>query len=276
MCGRKTVLRIRHVNLKTNRNDTKANKPARDSSAALLEESRRLQKQLRHFTQQILVTQEAARTKLSHGLQNEVVQTLAGAQLRLLVLKNEMLGSNRDFKKMIAVTQRLVQTSVDVVHRFACDLRPTVLDDLGLIPALLSQLKDFRKETGIHVDFTSSAGVDKLTPARRTILYRIVQKALLDIARHAGVSHVKVSLLKSRGAICLEIHDNGIGFSVEEADLGKGLLLPAMREQVEMQGGTLDMESGQGKESTVRVRIPQGPARPKKRPLKKNAPLKCP
>lgn len=267
------------MNLKTNRNDIKAGQAARNGSAALLGESRRLQKQLRHFTRQILVTQEAARTKLSLGLQNEVVQTLAGAQLRLLVLKNEMLASNKDFQKMIAVTQRLVQTSVDVVHRFACDLRPTVLDDLGLVPALLSRLKEFRKETGIHVVFTSSADADHLTPANRTMLYRILQKSLLDITRQAQASHVKVSLLLTSGAICLDIHDNGIRSSLEGADLeksGKCLDLSAVREQVEIQGGTLHVESAQGKNTTVRVTMPQGPAKPTKRPPKKTAPTKCP
>lgn len=267
------------MNLKTNRNDIKAGRQAESSSAALLGESRRLQKQLRHFTQQILVTQEAARTKLSIGLQNEVVQTLAGAQLRLLVLKNEMLGNNKDFQKMIAVTQRLVQTSVDVVHRFACDLRPTVLDDLGLVPALLSRLKEFRKETGIHVVFTSSADVDHLTSANRTILYRILQKSLLDITRQARASHVKVSLLKTSEAICLDIHDNGIRSSLEAADLektGKCFDLSAVREQVEMQGGTLDVESAQGKETTLRVKMPQRLAKPMKRPPKKTTPTKCP
>ncbi|MFZ4775779.1 MAG: sensor histidine kinase [Terrimicrobiaceae bacterium] len=182
---------------------------------------------------------------------------------------------------MIAATQRLVQASVDVVHRFACDLRPTVLDDLGLVPALISQLKDFRKETGIHVEFTSSADVDNLTPARRTILYRFVQTALQDITGHVGTSHVKVSLLKSQEGICLEIHDNGIGVSMEKADLGKvgkRLGLPAMRDQVEMLGGILDVDSGPGKNTTVRVRIPQDLAKPKKQKLKKTAPTptKCP
>ena len=114
----------------------------------LLEQSRHQQEQLRHLSHQILSAQEEERKQISRELHDEIAQTLTGINVHLATLKTEAALNTKGLTKKIARTQRLVEKSVNIVHRFARELRPTVLDDLGLIPALHSFMKEFTKRTG--------------------------------------------------------------------------------------------------------------------------------
>src|SRR5207253_2494804 len=133
------------------------------------EESHTLQGQLRNLSHQILSAQEEERKKISRELHDEIAQILAGINIRLGSLKAEAGHRGRYFQHKIDRTQRLVEKSVDIVHRFARDLRPTLLDDLGLIPALHAFVKTFTKDTGVRVRITVFAGVEKLDNIRRTV-----------------------------------------------------------------------------------------------------------
>ena len=130
-------------------------KKSEQHSSQLLEQSRHLQEQLRHLSRQILPAQEEERKRISRELHDEIAQILTGINVRLAALKMEATVNTKGLKRKIARTQRLVEKSVDIVHRFARELRPAVLDDLGLIPALHSFMKDFAKRTGIRIHFTS-------------------------------------------------------------------------------------------------------------------------
>ena len=103
--------------------------------------------------------------------------------------------------------------------------RQTVLDDLGLIPALQSFIKDFTKETKIRIHFTTSAGVEQLNGTQRTVLYRVAQSALTNVHKHARASVVKVSIQKLQDAIRLEIHDNGKSFDMERVLFAKKMCI---------------------------------------------------
>ena len=113
----------------------------------LLKQSRHMQDQLRLLSRQVLTMQEEERKKISRELHDVIAQTLTGINVRLASLKKQATSNTRGLERSIARTQRLVQQSVDIVHRFARTLRPTVLDDLGLIPALHTFMKHFRAET---------------------------------------------------------------------------------------------------------------------------------
>ena len=169
-----------------------------------------------------------------------------------------MVNPNR-LKRQIAQTQRLVGKSVQIVHQFALELRPTALDDLGLIVTLHSLMKEFMKRTGVRVQFTTFAGVDQLSSARRTMLYRVVQSALSNVAAHAHASGVKVRIQKLRATVRMEIADNGKSFDVERVLGAKGskhLGLLGMRERVEMVGGRFNVESAPGQGTTICVECP--------------------
>jgi len=146
------------------------------------------------------------------------------------------------------------------VHRFARQLRPPVLDDLGLIPAVHSQVKEFAQRTRIRTGFSAITAVERLTNEKRTVLYRVIQEALTNVAKHAQATLAKVRITRQLdGAIRLEIHDNGKSFQVQRVLLGKGrkrLGLLGMRERVEMVGGRFTVESAPGKGTTIRAQIP--------------------
>ena len=227
--------------------------------AELLAQSRRQQEQLRHLSHQLLSTQEEERKKISRELHDVIAQTLASINVRLGALKEEATTNTKDLRKKISSTQRLVGKSVDIVHRFARELRSTVLDDLGLIPALDSFVKSLAKRTGLHIHLKVFAAVEELDNDKRTVLYRVAQEALTNVARHAQASRVEVSIQKLPAAVRMEIKDDGKSFQVRRVlDVRRShrLGLLGMRERVEMVGGSFSVESAPGKGTTVLAKIP--------------------
>ena len=228
-------------------------------SNRLLDESRRLQEQLRLLSRRVLSVQEEERKRISRELHDVIAQMLTGINVRLATLKVEATADSAGLRKKISSTQRLVEKSVDIVHRFARELRPAVLDDLGLIPALHTFMKGFTKETGIRVSLTAFAGVEDLSNAKRTVFYRVAQEALANVARHAHASRVDVSILSLPDAVCMQIKDNGQSFDVDRilcAGKMKRMGLLGMRERVEMVGGKFKVESAPGHGTIIQAQIP--------------------
>jgi signal transduction histidine kinase len=222
----------------------------------LLQQSDRLQQELRQLSRQILSAQEEERKEISRELHDVIAQTLTGINVRLAALAKEAAINTKGLDLNIAKTQRLVEKSVDIVHRFARELRPAVLDDLGLIPALHSFMKNFTARTGVRTRLTAFADVEKMDTAQRTILFRVAQEALNNVARHAHASQVEVSIQKSAGGICMKVEDDGKSFNVERtlhSNRGKRLGLLGMRERLEMVGGSFSIESAPGKGTTIRA-----------------------
>ncbi len=226
----------------------------------LLEQSRVLQDQLRRLSHQVLHAQEEERKRISRELHDVIAQTLTGINIRLAALKKEAALNREGFDHSITRTQKLVEHSVNVVHEFARELRPAVLDDLGLIPALHSFVKIFSQRTHLHVDLKAFAGVEQLDNNKRTILYRVAQEALNNVARHAQASRVEVSIQKlADGGIGMKIKDDGKSFRVERALPANGckrLGLVGMRERVEMVGGKFAVASTPGQGTTIIAQIP--------------------
>jgi len=227
--------------------------------AQLLEQSHRLQEELRSLSRQLLSAQEEERKRISRELHDEIAQTLSSINVQLATLKRQAAINVKGLRKKIASAQRMVEKSVDIVHRFARDLRPPALDDLGLIPALHSFVKRFANRTGVRARLTVFAQVERLDGARRTMLYRVAQEALTNVARHARATRVEVSIRELPGAVCMEIKDNGKSFPVKRILHAKGnkhLGLLGMRERVEMVGGHFSVESVKGRGTTIRAQIP--------------------
>lgn len=225
----------------------------------LLARSGRMQEHLRRLSHEILQAHEDERKKISRELHDEVGQTLTAVNVKLASLNREAIVNTTGLKKKIASTQRLLKKSMNTVHRFARNLRPPLLDDLGLIPALHSYMKEFTKRTSLPIRFTASRAVERLSADKRTVLYRVAQEALTNVAKHAEADSVDVSMWKSRGIVHLEVHDDGKSFPIEQALSAtriKRLGLLGMRERVEMVGGIFAAESTPGKGTTVRVQIP--------------------
>lgn len=227
--------------------------------STLLAQSDRLQEQLRRLSRQILSAQEEERKKISRELHDVIAQTLTGINLRLATLKKEAAINTKGLNRNIAHTQKLVERSVEIVHQFASKLRPIVLDDLGLVPALHSYLKSFSEATGVRVHLTAFAGVENLDVANRTVLFRVAQEALTNVARHARASRVDVSISSSPQYISMRVTDDGKSFQYDQvirSQRRKHLGLLGMRERLEMMGGQFSVQSAPGKGTTIEARLP--------------------
>lgn len=234
-------------------------KKGQEKYRTLFMESHVMGKKLRQLTHQIISAQEDERKEISRELHDEVVQTLVGINVELAALGKGTSVGLQTLKEKIARTQRLVEHSVNAVHRFARELRPAVLDDLGLIPALHAYSKSLSERKKINIRMTAFGGVEALGTAKRVVLYRVAQEALTNVARHAHATQVRMSITEISGAIRMEISDNGKSFPVKKTLLAKNnkrLGLVGMRERVEMVGGKLVIESAPGKGTIVRAEIP--------------------
>jgi signal transduction histidine kinase len=225
----------------------------------MLTQSRRMQEHLRHLTRKILTAQEDERREISRELHDEIAQTLTGINVRLANLKREAVVNTKGLKGKIAGTQRLVQKSVKIVHRFARQLRPALLDDLGLVPALSSFINGMKERTSLPIKLTTFPELGNLDVRQRTVFYRVAQEALTNIVRHAEAKMVEVVFKKRRKSVLMEIRDNGKSFDVQYVLLAKGknhLGVLGMRERVEMVGGVFRIESDPGHGTLVSAEIP--------------------
>ncbi len=244
----------------THREEIEDSLRTRESTTSqLLVKSRLMQDELRLLSRRLILIQEEERMRISRELHDVIAQTLAGINVRLATLRLQSTADAGDFQKKIATTQELLEKSMGIVHRFAIDLRPTALDDLGLIPALRSHLKRFTETTGITVTLTADKEPMNLTSAYRTVLYRIAQEALANVSRHSRATHAKLVIDKGADHIRMEITDNGVGFKIANLELpdrtGRlGLL--GMRERMVMVGGSFHVESVPGSGTTIRVELP--------------------
>jgi len=230
-----------------------------DHSVRLLKQSRCLQEQLRLFSRHTLSAQEEERKRISRELHDVIAQMLTGINVQLATLITEAAASTRGLSLKISRAQRLVQKSVDIVHRFARELRPALLDDLGLVPAVHAYLKGFAAETGIRVNLTAFKGDEALTAPMRTALYRVALEALTNVARHAQAARVDLTLRKGDDSILMEVKDDGNAFDVEKmwsVRKSRHLGMLGMRERIEMVGGSFTVESAPGRGTTVKAQIP--------------------
>ncbi len=251
------------------------------ASSKLLSKSSHLQTDLRRLTHRLETSEKAERRRIGHKLHSEIVQTLICIKAQLTHFKAKEKAASKDLSQSIDHTQRLVKDSVATVHSIARDLRPTLLDDLGLVPALESYLRDFMRDIGIRVTFSAYSGIEEISRPMCTVLYRVTEEALSNVARYAQASRVDLNIFHRDGKLCAEIHDNGQGFDVGRSSRGSArdkLGLIGMRERVEMIGGTFCVQSAPGKETTLRIEIPTHHSRSRHTHAAPTAPttLACP
>ena len=225
----------------------------------LLQKAQKMQSELRSLSHKILHAQEEERKRISRELHDEIAQTLVGINVHLAAFTVEAASDPKGLEQKIIRTKKLVDKSVEIVHRYARELRPTVLDDLGLTPALHTFMKEFTKRTGIHTRLTSFATIEELDTSRRTVLFRVAQEAMTNVYRHAEATLVVVTIQENADGVCMEITDDGKSFGVDRAlenSVGKHLGLLGMRERLEMVDGSFAVVSIPGKGTTIIAQIP--------------------
>lgn len=225
----------------------------------LLARSRLMEQRMRRLSHKLLSVQEEERLRISRDLHDAIGQTLTGINVGLATLKQEAATDSRELAQAITRAQQLVERSMKTVHQFAWELRPTLLDDLGLVPALRSYSKSFAERTGIKVRFAADAKFERLDADRSTALFRVAQGALSNVERHARAGYAQLRLSSLPGAVRLEVRDGGRSFDVRRMETSKpskhlGLLV--MRERMEMIGGSFSITSSPRRGTTVRAEVP--------------------
>ncbi len=204
----------------------------------------RLEIERREGSRAVLRAQEQERKRLAQDLHDEVNQALTAIMLRLQASIQE---ATPEMRRELRETQRLAGQAMEELLNLARELRPTALDDHGLLPALRGQVRDFADRTGIHADFRRRGDVPPLTDDQQLVIYRITQESLSNVAQHAGARHVTVEL-SFVGRTVLRIADDGCGVQGES---NGGLGLTGMHERALLVGGDLDIHSGNGRGTTV-------------------------
>jgi signal transduction histidine kinase len=220
---------------------------------------RESEENLRHLSQRVLHVQEEERKRISRELHDEVGQSLTAVNVDLAMLKKTRTPTPAQLEKKLTDAQRQVEQTMETVHRFARELRPAMLDDLGLLPALRSYAQNFSTRTGIKVEFRACPGVERLEGDAKTVVFRVAQESLTNVAKHAHATQVQLMVREHTGGIQLQIKDNGRAFEVSKKLNGKAkkrLGLLGMQERVRLVNGTFSIDSTPGSGTEVKVEIP--------------------
>ena len=234
------------------------------SSTAVAMENARLfdqvqsgRRRLQALSRRMVEVQEAERHHIARELHDEIGQALTGLKLVLDMMTRAPAGSMDD---SLGEAQSLTNDLLMRVREMSLNLRPAMLDDLGLLPTLLWHIERYSAMTNVQVDLGHANLDRRFAPEIETAAYRIVQEALTNVARHASVSQVKVRLWATDETLSVRVEDEGAGFDVEAALMaGASTGLSGMRERVALLGGRFNVESKPGAGASLTAELPLSP-----------------
>jgi two-component system sensor histidine kinase UhpB len=211
---------------------------------------------------QIINAQEEERKRIARELHDETSQVLTSLLISLAILEESV--QTAEGRKRISDTRALAHQTLRAIRSLSIDLRPSALDDLGLLPALRWYLKEYQQKCSIEVDFHSTGLKDRLPAEMETALYRIVQECLTNTARHSHARKATVTLKEKTDAVYGTISDDGDGFDYaallkipsQERGLGRGLGLTGMQERAILLSGLVEIHTAPGQGTRVEIRIP--------------------
>jgi signal transduction histidine kinase len=210
--------------------------------------------QMRQLSQQLVATQEEERRKLSRELHDHVGQMLTALRMELGRIDRMRLVGETPLGNAVAESRRLVDNMVHTVRDLALGLRPSMLDDFGLQPALEWQARDFTRRSNVPVTLDISGNLDRLTDQHRTCVYRVVQEALTNCVRHAQAGLIHVVVRTTADELQATISDDGVGLDPSRRASGFGLR--GIEERVRELNGTVAITSASGEGATLSIRLP--------------------
>jgi signal transduction histidine kinase len=213
------------------------------------------QNNLRRLSNRLVQAQETERRELSRELHDEVGQTMTALGIELGNLEDMRDSDSEAFRQQLEELRRLNADAMRVIRDLAMGLRPSMLDDIGLEAALQWQGREFSRHTGVTARIEVDGTLDDLSDAQRTCMYRVVQEALTNCARHSKANNVVVSVRSMARGVAVRIHDDGVGFDVKSSRGGLGLL--GMQERVKALSGHLNMSSERMRGTTIHVWLPR-------------------
>ena len=216
--------------------------------------------QLRNLAAHLQSAREAERTHLAREIHDELGQYLTGLKIDVTsleeLIKQQSPEAARPLLRKVQVMSQLLDTTVESVRKIASELRPAVLDSLGLLAAIEWQAEEFQRRSGISCECFLTAEEVKLDRDGATAVFRILQESLTNIMRHADATRVTITFEQETSHYLMEIKDDGEGIKADDLDKANSLGVLGMKERAHLFGGSVSIHGEPGKGTTVAVKIP--------------------
>ena len=229
------------------------------ATVAQYEEVTQAKREMEQLSARLLEIEEDSRRRLSRELHDEIGQTLAVLEIELSHAQSLTDDSQPGIRDRLRRARELAGKTVQTVRNISLLLRPALLDDLGLVPALQWLLEDFERRSGVSCEFSENGVQDLLPDSVKTCVYRVVQEALHNCEKHAEASQVRVAVRQAADQIGVEIEDNGRGLELNTKGMpgrNAGLGILGMRERAARVGGGIALESSPGRGTRISLQIP--------------------
>jgi signal transduction histidine kinase len=224
------------------------------------EELRRSAEQLQAMSRRLVDVQESERRQFSRELHDRVGQNLTALSISVDILKTQLPGNgNEAFRSRLDDAAALLESTAGSIENVMSELRPPMLDDYGLLPALQWYANEFSGRTGIEVMVDGDERIERLPQASEIALFRIMQEALNNIAKHAHARRVHIVLEHTASEFIMSVSDDGVGFDAAPVSVSSrrpGLGMVTMRERTQAVGGQFEIGAASGRGTRVVVRIP--------------------
>ena len=211
--------------------------------------------QMRDFAAHVDAAVEEERNRVAREIHDELGQALTALKLDLAWIQRRTPRDGAVRKKMVDIL-RDVDKTIQGVRRISSELRPLILDDLGLIAAIEWQLNQFRKRSQVRTQFLSNVDSINLSPAGNTAVFRVVQEALTNIMRHAKATRVRIVVDQAQDSVRISIADNGVGMTVNPEQAHKTMGIVGMKERIARLSGDLKILSTPGKGTRLEIVVP--------------------
>jgi two-component system, NarL family, sensor histidine kinase UhpB len=229
-------------------------------SAALMETVDRLEHEARRYSSRLLTSIEDERRRIGRELHDETSQTLAATLINLDLVEKGLGDCPEGVRERVVASKELIRHTMEQLKLLIYDLRPAMLDDLGLVPALRWYIRSHLGASDLRVEVDFEGTEERIAAETETALYRIAQESLANVVKHAGATRVSVRLEIRPGYASFAVHDDGVGFDPDEvlADRAEqyGLGLLSIRERAELLGGTVNIVSNCDGGTHVYVVVP--------------------
>lgn len=221
-------------------------------------ELKETQEQLRHVSSRLLLAEETERKRIARDIHDGIAQHWSTIRFRL---ENILQHLDEQVAAPLADLLPIIQVGLDESRRVQMDLRPAILDDLGILATIKWLCREFQKaHPGIHVEAKIKIEEDEVPNLMKTVLYRVMQEALHNVAKHSKANLVSITLERKDGTIDFVVRDNGVGFDLNEVvslkGLERGLGLVGIRERIILSGGTVNIESNVGAGTIIQALWP--------------------
>ena len=222
------------------------------------ERTQQAERELRRLSSQLVRTQEEERKSLSRELHDELGQMLTALRMELGRAERAQAVGSPAFSSTIGESKSLIDRMMRLVRDLAMGLRPSMLDDLGLQPALAWQAREFSRRYNVPVDLSVEGDLEHLPDPQRTCVYRVVQEALTNCARHSAATEIQVRVVRGPARLDVSVADNGVG--MESRDDHKGLGLTGIKERVKDINGSASIQTSPGGGTTLHISLPVPPS----------------